>query len=56
MLPTKLKYSLFDKLSLKTMRHVHAVPRRSATGLVAEVYDMVAEDFFINLIEQPRKQ
>lgn len=48
MLPTKLKYSLFDKLSLKTMRYVHAVPRRSATGLVAEVYDMVAEDFFIN--------
>lgn len=48
MLPEKLRYNLFDHLSLKTMRYVNAVPRRAATGLVAEVYDMIAEDFFIN--------
>jgi len=30
------------------MRYVHAIPRRKATGLVAEVYNMIEEDFFIN--------
>ena len=30
------------------MRYVHAIPRRDATGLVAEVYDMIQDDFFIN--------
>jgi len=30
------------------MRYVHAVPRRKATGLAAQVYDMIEEDFFIN--------
>src|SRR5262245_5279226 len=39
---------LFETLSLKTMRYVHAIPRRKAAGLVAQVYDMIEEDFFIN--------
>jgi len=48
MLPKPLRYWLFENLSLKTMRYVHAIPRRKATGLVAQVYDMIEEDFFIN--------
>jgi AhpD family alkylhydroperoxidase len=48
MLPKTLRYRLFETLSLKTMRYVHAIPRRRATGLVAEVYNMIEEDFFIN--------
>lgn len=48
MLPDKFRYELFDRLSIKTMRYVHVVPRRKATGLVKRVYDMIAEDFFIN--------
>src|SRR5215468_1674719 len=48
MLPKKLRFRLFEILSLKTMRYVHAIPRRKATGLVAEVYNMIEEDFFIN--------
>ncbi len=48
MLPTQLRFALFDRLSVKTMRYVHSDPRKSATGLVREVYDMIAEDFFIN--------
>ena len=48
MLPVKLRYGLFERLSLKTMRYVSAVPRRDASGQVAEIYDMIAEDFFIN--------
>ncbi|GAA0680010.1 hypothetical protein GCM10009104_00300 [Marinobacterium maritimum] len=48
LLPKKLRFWLFDTLSLKTMRYVEAVPRHKATGLVAEVYDMIVEDFFIN--------
>ncbi|WP_432698352.1 hypothetical protein ACQUQP_08430 [Marinobacterium sp. YM272] len=48
LLPKKLRFWLFDNLSLKTMRYVGAVPRSKATGLVAEVYDMIDEDFFIN--------
>lgn len=35
-------------MSKQTMRYVGAVPRRSAEGLVAECYDMITEDFFIN--------
>jgi hypothetical protein len=30
------------------MRYVQAIPRRKATGLVAKVYNMIEEDFFIN--------
>jgi hypothetical protein len=48
MLPRKVRFRLFEVLSLKTMRYVHAIPRRKATGLVAEVYRMIEEDFFIN--------
>jgi Carboxymuconolactone decarboxylase family len=48
MLPKALRFRLFEILSLKTMRYVHATPRRKATGLVAQVYDMIEEDFFIN--------
>jgi AhpD family alkylhydroperoxidase len=48
MLPRALRVRLFETLSLKTMRYVHAVPRRKATGLLAQVYDMIEEDFFIN--------
>jgi hypothetical protein len=48
MLPKKLRFRLFEALSLKTMRYVHAIPRRKATGLVAQVYDMIEQDFFIN--------
>ena len=48
MLPEKIRFDLFDRLSTKTMRYVHAVPRHKATGLVKQVYDMIAEDFFIN--------
>ena len=48
MLPKKLRFRLFEILSLKTMRYVHAVPRRKATGIVAQVYKMIEEDFFVN--------
>ena len=48
MLPKKLKLDLFDRMSVKTMRYVTSVPRREATGLVKRVYDMIADDFFIN--------
>jgi len=48
MLPTKLKLELFDRMSVKTMRYVKSIPRSKATGLVKEVYDMIADDFFIN--------
>jgi hypothetical protein len=48
MLPERFRFWLFETLSLKTMRYVHAIPRRTATGLVAEVYEMIEEDFFIN--------
>lgn len=47
-LPKKLRLWLFDVMSVQTMRYVHAVPRHRAEGLVAEVYDMITEDFFIN--------
>jgi alkylhydroperoxidase family enzyme len=48
MLPTKLRLRLFDRLSVKTMRYVTAVPRSEARGLTKSVYDMIEEDFFIN--------
>jgi AhpD family alkylhydroperoxidase len=48
MLPKKLRLWLFETLSLKTMRYVRAIPRREAAGLVAQVYDMIEDDFFIN--------
>lgn len=48
MLPKRLRETLFEKASVKTMRHVSAVPVRSAVGLVRRAYDMIAEDFFVN--------
>lgn len=48
MLPEKFRFELFERLSVKTMRYVHAVPRHKAEGLVKQIYDMIAEDFFIN--------
>jgi hypothetical protein len=48
MLPEKMRFDLFDRLSVKTMRYVNPVPRREAKGLVKRVYDMIAEDFFVN--------
>lgn len=48
MLPKKFRFWLFETLSLETLRYVHAIPRRKATGLVAQVYEMIEEDFFIN--------
>jgi len=48
MLPSKLRYWLFDTLSVQTMRHVSAVKTGKAKGLTKEVYDMIREDFFKN--------
>src|SRR5262249_62182675 len=48
MLLTKLRFELIERMSVKTMRYVSAVPRAKANGLVARIYDMIAEDFFIN--------
>jgi len=48
MLPAKLRYWLFDTLSVQTMRYVTAVPTREARGLTKAVYDMIREDFFKN--------
>ncbi len=48
MLPSNLRYWLFDRLSVKTMRYVSAVPTREATGLTKQVYDMIRQDFFKN--------
>lgn len=48
MLLAKLRFELIERMSVKTMRYVSAVPRAKADGLVARIYDMIAEDFFIN--------
>jgi AhpD family alkylhydroperoxidase len=48
MLPARLRCELLERMSVRTMRYVSAVPRAKADGLVARVYDMIAEDFFIN--------
>jgi len=48
MLPAKVRYWLFDTLSVQPMRYVSAVPTRDATGLTKQVYDMIQEDFFKN--------
>lgn len=48
MLPKKLRYPLFDALSVQTMRYVKSVPTRKAEGLVKRIYDQVTDDFFIN--------
>ena len=48
MLPAKLRYWLFDTLSVQPMRYVSAVPTKDASGLTREVYEMIREDFFKN--------
>jgi AhpD family alkylhydroperoxidase len=48
MLPKTLRFWLFDRLSLKTMRYVESVPRKKAKGLVADTYHQIQSDFFIN--------
>jgi hypothetical protein len=48
MLPKKIKPRFFDTLSNVTGRYVKPAPYRKATGLVAEVYDQVVDEFFIN--------
>lgn len=48
LLPKTLRFWLFDTLSVKTMRYLESVPRHKAHGKVAEVYDQIAEDFFVN--------
>jgi hypothetical protein len=48
MLPRKLRFELFDRMSVKTMRYIQPVSNKTATGLVRRVYDQIAEDFFIN--------
>jgi AhpD family alkylhydroperoxidase len=48
MLPSGIRFWLFDNLSTKTMRYVGAVPTRQAEGLTRTVYDMIREDFFKN--------
>ncbi len=48
MIPSRIRDDLFNRLSAKTMRYVDEVPTSEATGLTAQVYEMVAEEFFIN--------
>jgi AhpD family alkylhydroperoxidase len=48
MLPKRIRENLFERASVKTMRYVTALPVRSSVGLVRRVYDMIAEDFFVN--------
>jgi AhpD family alkylhydroperoxidase len=48
MLPSKLRYWLFDTLSVQPMRYVSATSHRDAEGLTREVYEMIREDFFRN--------
>lgn len=48
MLPKRMRESLFERASVKTMRYVKAVPIKSAVGLTKRVYEMIAEDFFVN--------
>ena len=48
LLPKTLRFWLFDTLSVKTMRYLQSVPRHKAHGTVTEVYDQIAEDFFVN--------
>ena len=49
MLPTKLKHSLFDKISAVTMRRFfHPQSFRAADGLIEDVLEQSQRDFFIN--------
>lgn len=48
MLPHNIKSRVFDTVSKMPIRYVTPVPYSAASGLVAEVYDLVADEFFIN--------
>jgi hypothetical protein len=48
LLPKTLRFWLFDTLSVKTMRYLEPLPRHKASGMAAEVYAQIAEDFFVN--------
>jgi hypothetical protein len=48
MLPSRIRYWLFDTLSVQPMRYVSAVPARQAQGLTKQVYAMIQDDFFKN--------
>lgn len=48
MLPHSVKSRVFDSVSKMPIRYVTPVPYSEATGLVADVYELVADEFFIN--------
>lgn len=48
LLPSKLRYRFFDRVSLKTMRYVDAVPLKKAEGRLKAMYEQINRDFFIN--------
>lgn len=48
MLPHSVKSRVFDSVSKMPVRYVTPVPYTKADGLVAEVYELVADEFFIN--------
>lgn len=48
MLPNSIKPRFFDTLSNMTGRYIKPTPYHKATGLVAKVYEQVADEFFIN--------
>lgn len=48
MLPHRTKAKFFDSLSRRTLRHVEPITVKAATGVVAEVYEQVTDEFFIN--------
>jgi len=48
LLPRPARFWLFDVLSKKTMRYVQAIPFKESSGLTADVYRQIREDFFVN--------
>jgi hypothetical protein len=48
LLPEKLRYRFFDRISLQTMRYVDTVPLKKAEGKLKEMYAQINRDFFIN--------
>jgi AhpD family alkylhydroperoxidase len=48
MLPHRMKSRIFDSVSKMPIRYVRPVPFSEAQGLVRDVYDQVADEFFIN--------
>lgn len=48
MLPTKMKANLFENLSKTSLRYLAPTPTAKATGLAAEVYAQIVEEFFVS--------